>query len=688
MGKRLTQNSFTAGELTPSMHARTDVSKYGIGLETLKNGFVKAEGGVSNRPGLEFVCEVKDSSKKTKVIPFAFNTAQTYIIETGHNYFRFIKDGGQIVYPAGHADEGDIVEKTTTYTESELPLLKYAQNADVLSICHNGHAPAELSRTDHHDWSLSDISIQPSIDKPTSLNGSWSGDAGGTTAYKYVVTSVKEETYEESNPSDELSVTGQQEADWGTSEYITVNFTGVTGATEYNIYKSVSGIFGYIGTTKTTSFKDDKIEPDLEKTAPIFKNPFNGAGNYPSTVNYFQQRKVFANTINKPQSLFSTQTGMMTNFNISKPLLATDAITINISEREVNEIRHLVAMKDGLIALTSGAEWKINGANGIFEATPPPQALPQSFYGCSNVMPLVSGNLILFCQAGGSVVRDLGYTFSSDSFDGDELSIFANHLFENNQIVDWAYSKEPYRTVWAVMADGTLNALTYNPKQEVLGWHRHITDGEFESVAVIREGFEDVPYFVIKRTINGQVKRYIERMKSRLVSDAKDGFFVDCGLKYEGTAVTTLSGLDHLEGKEVIILADGGVITGKIVSSGSVTLDEPASKIVVGLPYEFEFKTLPFEGDNTQGLKKSINNISVKVHKSRTDFFVLGNDGMEQQLDRTLENINNSGYLFSGDIDAIVSSDYSTKAQVHIKQKYPLPLTILSVTAEVNIERA
>jgi hypothetical protein len=174
-------------------------------------------------------------------------------------------------------------------------------------------------------------------------------------------------------------------------------------------------------------------------------------------------------------------------------------------------------------------------------------------------------------------------------------------------------------------------------------------------------------------------------MKSRIVSDAKDGFFVDCGLKYEGTAVSTLSGLEHLEGKEVMILADGGVITGKTVVDGSVSLGVSASKIVVGLPYEFEFATLNFEGENTQGLKKSINNISIKVDRSRPDFFVVGNNGVEYQLERSMDSINNSGYLFSGDINAVVVADYSTDAYVHIKQKYPLPLTILSVSPEVNI---
>ena len=682
---KITQRSFAGGEIGPVLFARNDVSKYDIGLKTLKNGFVRVEGGVSNASGTEFVCEVKDNSKKTRVIPFSFNTEESYIIEAGQGYLRFIRDGGRIVYPPGHGQAGEIVEKATSYQEEDIFNIKYTQNADILTLCHSAHAPVELTRQDHHDWTLSDISFEPQIATPQNVSASWTGGNDGT-IIKYVVTAVGEDYLEESNASSEVSVTGRSSSTWQQGEYATINFDTVTGAEEYNIYKSVNGIFGFIGSAATNTFKDINYEPDMDSTAPIHKNPFNGSGNYPSCVNYYQQRRVFANSKNKPQTSWASQTGTANNFNISRPLIASDAITINLSEREVNEIRHIVGMKKDMILLTSGGEWQVSGSDGTFSASPPPQLNPQSYYGCSHVMPLVSGSMILFIQSGGSVVRDLGYTYVSDSYDGNELSIFANHLFEGKQVVDWAYSKEPFRIAWIVMSDGSLNGLTYNRKHEVIAWHRHETDGEYESVAARREGNEDIPYFVVKRTINGQTKRYIERMKSRIISNAKDGWFVDSGLSYEGDPVSSLSGLDHLEGKEVIILADGGVIPGKIVVSGSVDLGQSASKIIVGLPKEFEMETLNFEGENTQGSKKIISSVSIKVNKSRPDFFIVGNDGTEQQLDRPLESSNDPGWLYSGDIeDVTVFSTPSTNASVRLKQKYPLPLTVLSVTAEINV---
>ena len=672
-----TQKSFTGGELSPALYSRTDLAKYSVGLKTLKNGFVRAEGCVSNRPGLELVCEVKNSANKTRIIPFSFNTEQTYIIELGNQYARFIKDGAQIT------SNGSAVEISTPYTSSVLSDIKFAQNADVLTLCHPNYAPRELSRLSHTSWNLSAITFTPGISAPTNLTATWTGGSEHLTTYKYVVTAVSSDNNEESNRSSVVSVRGELEGYWGTTEYVTITYSAVAGATEYNIYKNVNGIYAYIGTTSSTTFRDDKIEPDLSSTAPVYTNPFRNS-NYPACVNYFQQRKVYACLKNSPQQLVASQTATNNNFNISRPLNATDSINITLSEREVNEIRHIIAMND-LILLTSGGEWKLNGADGAFVASDSLMASPQSFYGCSNVNPVVSGNMILFVQSGGSVIRDLGYTYISDGYDGEELSIFANHLFEGKQVVDMAYSKEPYRILWCVMSDGTVNAMTYNKKQEVVGWHRHETKGTIESVAVIREGNEDVPYFVVKRTINGQTKRFIERLSSRYVTKTEDGIFLDCALCYSGLPISTISGLSHLEGEKITILADGAVIENKLVTNGSIVLDYPVSKVVAGLPYEFEIETLNLEGEVTQGLNKIINEIKIFVDKSREDFFIVGSDGSMIQNARSINSINDNNYLYSGAINSYAFYDYAPSISVHIIQKYPFPLTINSISTDVTV---
>ncbi len=677
---RYTQKSFTGGELSPALYARNDLAKYEVGLKTLKNGFVRAEGSISNRSGLEFICEVKNSEEKVRIIPFSFNTEQTYIIEMGNSYARFIKEAGQII---DVEKNNQPVEIETPYTCDELFNIKYAQNADVLTLCNINHPPQELSRLSHYNWDLKSIDFAPQIMPPTDLNAKWTGAAEHKQVYKYVVTSVKKDTYEESNRSEEISVTGELEGYWAVTEYITISFSQVEGASEYNIYKSVNGVFGYIGTTSETTFKDNKIEPDLTSTAPIYTNPFEN-GNNPACVNYFQQRKVYGCLKDNPQQLLASQTSTNNNFNISRPLNASDSVNITLSEREVNEIRHIIAMND-LILLTSAGEWKLNGSDGAFTASSSLVASPQSFYGCSHVAPIVSGNMILFVQSGGSVIRDLGYTYVSDSYDGEELSIFANHLFENKTVVDMAYSREPYRILWCVMSDGTVNALTYNKKQEVTGWHRHETKGKFESVAVVREDDEDVVYFVVNRQINGQTKRYIERMASRYVERTQDGIFLDSALTYKGAPIKKISGLEHLEGETVNILAEGAAIINKKVENGSVQLDYPVSEIVIGLPYEFELETLNLEGESTQGLLKIVNSISISVDKSREDIFVIGTDGDIVQNSRSIKSVDDANYLYSGNINLFSFSNYSEEANVHLKQIYPFPITINSISLDVTV---
>ncbi len=675
-----TQKSFTGGELSPALYARNDLAKYSIGLKTLKNGFVRAEGCVSNRSGLEFVCEIKNSNSKVRLLPFSFNTEQTYIIELGSGYARFIKNGAQILEEQSSLP----VEIEVPFQENDLSNIKYAQNADVLTICHNDYSPCELSRLSHYEWSLTSIDFKPTILPPFSLTAAWKGGKENKKEYSYVVTAVKKDTYEESNRSEIITVEGEAESSWGVSEYITLTFSEVENAIEYNIYRNLNGVFAYVGSTSETTFTDDKIEPDLTSTAPVFTNPFEEKNN-PACVNYFQQRKIFACLKNSPQQLVASQTSTNNNFNISRPLAATDSINITLSEREVNEIRHIIAMND-LILLTSGGEWKLNGSDGAFTASSSLIASPQSFYGCSHVSPVVSGNMILFVQSGGNVVRDLGYTYVSDSYDGEELSIFANHLFEGKQIIDMAYAKEPYRILWCVMSDGTVNALTYNKKQQVAGWHRHETQGEFESVAVIREGFEDVPYFVVKRTINGQTKRYIEKMATRIVNATEDGIFLDSSLSYKGEPVCTVSGLEHLEGQKVSVLADGNILSDVLVNNGEISLKVPASKIIAGLPYEFEIETLNLEGESTLGLSKIVNSINVFVDKSREDFFVMGANGELLQNPRSIESINNPNYLHSGSIFSYSLVDYTKQATVRIKQIYPFPLTINAITLDVTVE--
>jgi hypothetical protein len=147
------QASLTGGELSPSLHGRIDLARYQSSLALCRNFVVQPYGGLKNRAGTKFLAEVKDSTKRVRLIPFQFSTEQTYVLEFGHEYIRVFKDGGQVVYSSGPS-AGDPVEVATPYQEDDLAGLKFTQSADVLTIVHPDHAPRQLSRTAHDAWTM------------------------------------------------------------------------------------------------------------------------------------------------------------------------------------------------------------------------------------------------------------------------------------------------------------------------------------------------------------------------------------------------------------------------------------------------------------------------------------------------------------------------------------------------------
>jgi hypothetical protein len=520
----ISQRSFAGGEIAPALYARSDQAKYQSGLETCENFIVMRHGGVANRPGTKFICEVKTSSAKVRLIRFAFNASQTYVLEFGNLYMRVIKNGVQLTV------SGVPYEIVTPYVTADLASLNYVQSGDIVTIVHPNYAPRVLARTGDTSWTLTAITYAPSIAAPTGL--ALDHSAGTTTYYK--VTSVKAETFEESEPTAEIGSSHTVTS----SQPMVISWNTVSGAGEYNVYKKKNGVFGYIGYTKELSFTDDGITPDVTDTPPITRNPFPSAGNYPSTTAYYQQRAVFAATNNEPEKVWLSKSGSYKNFTYRSPIQDDDAITFTIAGRQVNRVQHLVEVNQ-LLILTSGGEWLVLG-DGDGAIRPTAINLRQQGYnGSSSLAPIVVANNALYVQARGSVVRDLRYDFGSDGYTGRDLTVFAAHMVDGYQLLAWDYQQIPHSVVWSVRDDGTLLGLTYVKEHEVWGWHRHVTDGTFEDVCCVSEGTEDAVYVVVNRTISGATKRYIERFARRHTSEVfdvkTDAFFVDSGGTYNGT---------------------------------------------------------------------------------------------------------------------------------------------------------
>jgi hypothetical protein len=226
---------------------------------------------------------------------------------------------------------------------------------------------------------------------------------------------------------------------------------------------------------------------------------------------------------------------------ISQPGQADDAITVTLDAEQVNEIRHYVAGND-LLIFTSGQEWRVNaGDNSGFSATTLRQK-PQSNWGCSHLKPIVAGNTILFLTEDRVGIRTLAFSLALDAYDSADITVLANHLFEGVTIVDWSYSHAPDPRVHMVRSDGVALTLTFNQEQAVTAWTTWDTLGDFEATESLRQTTsqtEDPVYFVVKRTINGNTVRYIERTHERYYADVRDAFFVDSGLSLDSPFTIT-----------------------------------------------------------------------------------------------------------------------------------------------------
>ena len=538
MGTSTIQPSFAAGELAPSLYARVDLARYQTGLRLCSNFFVMPYGGVKNRPGTVFINETK-SSGVARLIPFQFNDEQTYVLEFGNLYMRVYKDGGVV-----ESSPGVPYEITTPFTAAQLFELNYTQSADIMTIVHPSHAPRQLSRLGHDNWTLATISFVPSIDAPTGLAGSArSGGSGDTTTYRYVVTAVADsEVPEESLPSASVTV-----ASYDNKAGASLSWSAVTGADYYNVYKdsNSSGIYGFIGKADGLTFNDINIAPVKTDTPPTGNNPFVGTGNYPGAVGYYQQRLCFAGSDLSPQTVWMSKTGNFKNFGYATPVKDDDSITFTIASRQVHRFRHILPLRQ-LLGLTSGGEWVVSGGeNGITPKTV--KAEIQSYNGVSKIPPIVINDSAIYVQQRNNAVSSLAYTFEADGFAGDDLTKFSPHFFRGHALIDWTYQQIPDRLVWAARDDGALLGMTFLPEEQLLAWHQHHTDGFVESVCSIAEGQMDALYLLVRRTINGVTKRYVERMAARDIEDAEDAFFVDCGLTYDGrnkdaAATLTLSG--------------------------------------------------------------------------------------------------------------------------------------------------
>lgn len=598
-----------------------------------------------------------------------------------------------------------IYELETPFLASELSSLNYEQTADVFVLTHMSHPPQRLRRFDHNVWILDDAPIGSQIDAPVGVGGVVTNPQSGSsdyieTAKSYVVTAINSAGQESQasavwTANNDLSLKG---------DFNTVTWTTHDDAVEYRIYEARSGVYGYLGSSKFTSFKDDNILADFSSGPPTSFNPFAGDQN-PATATFHESRLWVGRTLTRPNALFGSQTDDIFNFDRSSPLRATDSLALALRARRVNTIRHLVPMKD-LTVMTSDMIFSIRSTEGGAITPTAVRAVPEGHRGVGTCRPEVVGDIAFYASVAASSVHTLGYTYEKDGYRGNNLSVFAQHFFDRFQILGFAWTDQPANVLWARRDDGKLLALTWQQEQDVWGWTLCETDGVVESICSVPEVIDDTLYAVIRRTVGGEQVRFVERLadapwKEEGWTDLAGSVVLDCAVTVTSeTAFTNLTGYEEMEGREVVCLADGVVIRGRTIVNGSLDrpLPNPTKRLVVGLPYVSTLRTLPRVGEaqgmgSTKGRRQSVANATISfMNTAGFGEGLLVGAGLAKDVNPTyslpvpqelMTQTPPPPYTGSIDTNGVEGSDWR-RPVVTIQQTDPLPMVVLGI--EVDLE--
>jgi hypothetical protein len=739
--------NFTGGELSPRLDGRNDLAKYASGCKTLQNMIVYPHGSAARRSGTSFVAEVENSAEKTRLIPFEFSTTQTYILEFGNEYIRFYKDGGAIleanktitgitqadpgvvsITSHGFSDGDTIVisgvvgmtevngkrfkvanvntndfelqdidgvdvdttsftayasggianrvyQIATTYLTADLFQIKYAQSADVMYLCHPEYSVKKLSRTGHTSWSITEVDFTdgPYLDDnitATTLGTSAHTVGSGVTLTASAITGIN-------------SNTGFQSTDIGRLVSFRDGYGEITAFTSTTVVTIT--IIKDMGSTSSST--------DWSLGA------FSDTTGYPSCVTFYEQRLVFAGTEAQPQTLYFSRSGDYENMfeNRGGTIADDDAIIYTIASNQVNAIRFLSATRT-LIVGTVGGEFSVSGGGSDDPVTPTNILIKkQSNHGCANIDAIPVGNVTLFLQRAKRKIRELAYNFDVDGYVAPDMTILAEHISESG-VNEMSYQQEPNQIIWGVREDGQLIGLTYQREQQVVAWHRHIFGGAFSTGTAVCETIATIPtndkeyqtWVIVKRTIDGVTRRYVEYLNQfDFDEDDETSFnFLDSQLSYDGSATTTISNLDHLEGQVVSVLANGSAHPDRTVTNGSITLARSSTKVKVGLPYTSILQTMRIDAGSQNGTSqaktKRIYNITVRLYESLGVEVGPDLNNMESIPFRSSAQLMNTPIpVFTGDKEVEFRGNYETDGYIYVRQTQPLPLTVLSLYPEL-----
>ncbi len=746
-------NNFNAGELSPLVDVRSDTGKYRTGCRQLRNFIPRAVGGAFSRPGTQYLGAAKNANKKCRLMDFNFSITTSFQLEFGDVYIRFWTNRQQVLSGASPYEivspylEAELFEIqyrqindvmylihplhqprklsriaddnwTLAVIDTDYPAL-LDENIEATTVSGSATtgsitvtASAALFNADHVGayWQIAHRRDNAYVSQLINANGTsaavrvigkWEFSTYGTWDADVVIERSEDNgttyeairTFHSTSDRNVAPIAVNEEAEvlirMRIANYVSnTNGRAMLEAVDSKVYGLVK-ITAFTNTTTVTA----TVIRSLASTAATKAwsegawSPYQG---YPRALSFHEQRVIMAGTKRDPVRVWGSAIGDFENFR--KSTLDDSAFDYVLASTQSSQIQWMCANSNGLIIGTAAEEWLMHSGSDTSPITPTNvRVIRQSSEGSEYIAARLVKNVVLFVNRYGLTLSEMAYSFEEDSLKANNMTILAEHVTKGG-IKQIAYQARKDDILWCITGDGKLAGLTYQREHEVSAWHVHDTDGEFESVSVnySADGSADEVWFVVKRTINGTVKRYVESfypaMQQFDYTDTDNLVCMDSAATYDGALALTITGLDHLEGKSVAIRADGATVPRQTVVSGDITLATAASVVVVGLPFTPQVQPMKMDLQLQDGSSRArrfrANRITLSLYES------LGAEVTENPVRgmwsaipfrRAEQVMDDEPPLLTDDIDWDINSPYDNAVNVAVRQVDPQPLNILAI---------
>lgn len=625
------KTNFTSGQVSPELFGRGDLKIFENGARCLENMLIHPTGGISRRPGTIFI---DNFPGKARIIPFEFNTEQVYLV--------CICEGKVRVYK----NDKMLAEMDSPWGEEHLDRLCWTQSADTLLIVHPDVAPRQISRNQNEVWKIEEWDYY----KKDGMvycpyynffrhkeNISVSGNSGNVTV------NAVNEIFDEKYIGSHIKIYG-----------------GLIKITGFNNTRQLSG-------TVVKNLSSGASTTDWEEEA------FSPRRGYPVSITFHQDRMVIGGSRSLPNRLWLSKSSDLFNFDLGKGL-DDEAIEFAILSDQVNGIRAVVSSRH-LLVFTTGAEWMVSGDPLTPETIQLRRQTSIGSYGHCTVHPQQIDGATVFVSNNGKQLREFLYADVEQAYQAKDLTLLASEVVDRP--VDSVFNPNE-NILYLILEDGTASCLTSYRTEEVTAWSKLRTDGKYLSGGFVGNDM----YFCIER----RGKYYLEKVSSEVYSD--------CAIKLSSeTPQKIWEGLEHLEGSEVAVIADGFSVKSNLVVDGKIELLDEALEVLAGLPYEHVVEPLPFMVDalrpySPRGMR--IVNAKFRLLQTREFCVNLGNGYFQVPLKRVHKDeiLDSPPGYYSGDIilRALGWVRDMDKPMWSIKSSEPLEFNLLSAVLEIKIK--